>query len=370
MPPATAHRARPKPGAAATPIAFVEAVLTAYRKYAIDPSQALQQAQIAPSLLRRPQARVTARQFEALCSAAMQQLDDEALGWFTRRLPWGSYGLLCRASLGAPTLGVALKRWCRHHRLLTDDIRLGLGTDGAFAALNIDEAGDLGALREFCLLTSLRYVHGFACWAVDSRIALREVSLPFAAPAHADVYPLLFPGPVRFGAARAGFAFDAHYLDLPLCRDERALRTMLQHALPLTVLQYRRDRLLVQRVRDLLHQRGAELVTAEALAGALHVSLRTLHRHLRQEGSSVQALKDEMRQARANELLRRTRSSVKQIALALGFRNEKSFSRAFRQWHGVSPGEWRRHGASPPRPDDSGRIPGMDRASTAGRRHA
>jgi AraC-like DNA-binding protein len=370
MPPATPQHARPKPGAAATPVAFVDAVLMAYRKYGVDPSPALQQAHIAPSLLRRPQARVTARQFEALCGAAMQQLDDEALGWFTRRLPWGSYGLLCRASLGAPTLGVALKRWCRHHRLLADDIHLSLGNDGPFATLSIDEASDLGPLREFCLLTSLRYVHGFACWAVDSRITLREVSFPFAATAHADVYPLLFPGPVHFGAARAGFAFDAHYLDLPLCRDERALRTMLQHALPLTVLQYRRDRLLVQRVRDLLHRRGTELVTAEALAGALHVSLRTLHRHLRQEGSSVQALKDEVRQARATELLRRTRSPVKQIALALGFRSEKSFARAFRQWHGASPGEWRRHGESPPRPGDSGRIPSTAPARAAGGQHA
>ena len=34
----------------------------------------------------------------------------------------GSYGMLCRASLTSPALGAALKRWCRHHRLLTDDL--------------------------------------------------------------------------------------------------------------------------------------------------------------------------------------------------------------------------------------------------------
>ena len=107
---------------AATPMAFVNAVLLGYRKYGADPSDALREAQIAPALLNEPDARITASQFEALCRVAMQQLDDEALGWFSRRLPWGSYGLLCRASLTSPNLGVALKRWCRHHRLLTDDI--------------------------------------------------------------------------------------------------------------------------------------------------------------------------------------------------------------------------------------------------------
>ncbi|MBS1175664.1 MAG: transcriptional regulator, AraC family [Proteobacteria bacterium] len=351
---------RPAARQAATPIAFVQAVVRGFERYGANPADALQRAQIAPSLLRRPEARVTAAQFELLCGTAMQQLDDEALGWFSRRLPWGSYGLLCRASLSAPNLGVALKRWCRHHRLFTDDIVLSLDDDGQVATLAIEEHRDLGSLREFCLLTSLRYVHGYACWAVDSRIALRDTAFPFAAPPHAAVYPLLFSGEMHFDAPRAGFSFDAHYLELPLRRDERALRAMLQHALPLTVLQYRRDRLLVQRVRELLHDPAADALHAEGLARALNVSLRTLHRHLQQEGASVQALKDEVRCGRAQDLLRRTRQPVKQIAHQIGYRSEKSFARAFRQWTGAAPSDWRAGGPVTPSdmisPAISGRI--------------
>ena len=40
--------------------------------------------------------------------------------------------------------------------------------------------------------------------------------------------------------------------------------------------------------------------------------------------------------------LRRSSRPIKQIALAVGFRNEKSFSRAFRGWTGNTPGEFRR----------------------------
>ena len=118
---------------------------------------------------------------------------------------------------------------------------------------------------------------------------------------------------------------------------------MLQRALPLTVLQYRRDRLLVQRVRELLRTRAAELGNAEALADALHVSTRTLHRQLQEEGASLQELKDEVRRDQAIDLLRRTARPVKQIALAVGFGNEKSFARAFRQWTGRSPSDFRRN---------------------------
>lgn len=327
---------------AATPMAFVRAIVRAYRKYGIDPSEALRQAQITPTQLRRPDARITAAQMESISALAMQQLDDEALGWFSRRLPWGSYGMLCRASITSPTLGIAVQRWCRHHRLLTEDIVLTLERRGDTAHFAIDERTGLGAFREFCLVTSLRFLHGFACWAIDSRIGLREVSFPFDAPPHQAVYPLLFPGPVYFNAPRAGFAFDAQYLSMPLRRDERALQAMLKRALPLTVLQYRRDRLLVQRVRELLREPGGAPRTAESLAAALNISVRTLHRQLHDEGAALQDLKDETRREQAVDLLLRSARPVKQVAQAVGFGNEKSFARAFKAWTGASPSDFRR----------------------------
>jgi AraC-like DNA-binding protein len=327
---------------AATPMAFVRAMILAYERRGLDATAALKQAQITPMQLRDPRGRITAAQMELVSALAMQQLDDEALGWFSRRLPWGSYGMLCRASITSTHLGLALARWCRHHRLLTDDVLFTLTQASGGATLAIGEQRALGPLREICLVTLLRYVHGFACWAVDSRIPLAEVHFPYPAPLHADAYAHMFPGPVRFGAPDARFTFDAAYLALPLRRDEAALQRMLMRALPLTVGPYRRDRLLVARVRALLAHRAGELTDAARIAGALHLSVRTLHRQLRDEGSSLQALMDEARCAQASELLRRSARPVKQIAQAVGFRNEKSFARAFRQWTGRTPSELRR----------------------------
>jgi AraC-like DNA-binding protein len=329
--------------AAATPMTFVHAVVRACALRGVDASGALARARIAPEAVHDAAARVTAAQFEALCDAAMRALDDEALGWFPRRLPWGSYGMLARASISAPRLGLALARWCRHHGLLTDGVALRLSATGAVARIGIAEHAVHAALREFCLVSLLRNVHGLACWLIDSRLPLLGAQFPFAAPAHADVYPLLFPGPVAFGAREAAIEFDARYLALPLARDEAALSLMLQRALPIQVLPYRRDRLLVQRVRQLL---AAEALTAEALAQRLHVSPRTLHRQLQAEGAALQRLKDEARQARAIALLHRTDKPVKQVAQAAGFASEKSFIRAFRGWTGQSPAAFRQQGRS------------------------
>jgi AraC-like DNA-binding protein len=323
-------------------MAFVQAIVRAYAHYGQAPDAALALAQIAPDAVADPHARITAAQMEVISGAAMRELDDEALGWFHRRLPWGSYGMLARASISAPSLGIALMRWCRHHRLIAHDITLTLSVSGPSATIAIAEHCDLGAQREFCLVSVLRNIHGLACWLIDSRIPLQRAQFPFAAPLHRAAYSVLFSGPTHFDQAQAAITFDSRYLQLPLRRDEKALQQMLQHALPLTVLQYRRDRLLVQRVRQLLDQQPQDTHSAEALALLLHVSPRTLHRQLKEEGATLQALKDETRQSRATELLLRTQRPIKQVAEAAGFQNEKSFIRAFKSWTGLSPGEFRR----------------------------
>ena len=258
------------PTRAETPMAFIRAMVEAYTQRGLDPSSALRKAQITPSQLKSTNARVTTLQMEWMSEAAMRELDDEALGWFRRRLPWGSYGMLVRASLTAPTLGVAMQRWCRHHNLLTDDIALHLTADKHTASLALHEQHDLGTMREFCTVSVLRNALGVASWLTDSRIDLSQTELHFAAPPHQASYRVLFDGPTRFDAPLSRISFDAGYLQLPVRRDEAALQRMLQRALLLTVRPYRRDRLLVEKVRHALAEHPQATRNAEDLAALLH----------------------------------------------------------------------------------------------------
>ncbi len=331
----------PALGRAETPIAFIQAIAAAYAQRDMRVDDALKKAQIEPKLLKKNNARVTAMQMELMSGLAMQELDDEGLGWFSRRLPWGSYGMLVRASLTSPTLGLALGRWCRHHGLLTDDIQLSLTERNGVATLQLDEARDLGVFREFCVVSVLRNALGVACWLTDSRIPLTATHLRFAPPAHADSYRVLFDGPTHFHATANCLQFDAGYLALPVRRDEAALQQMLERALLLTVRPYRRDRLLVEKVRQALAQHPEHSRNADDLAAWLNMSARTLHRQLQEEGASLQQLKDSVREQRARTLLLRTRKPLKQIANEVGLSNEKSFIRAFKTWTGQAPEAFR-----------------------------
>ena len=324
-------------------MAFVQAILRAYAAQNKSPAKALEFAQITPSQAKKTSAHITALQMERISSFAMHELNDEVLGCLSRELPWGTYGMLVRASLTSPTLGMALKRWCRHHGLVADDIELSVEERDGKAHIRLRELKDLGEQREFGVLSILRNLYGVACWLVDSRITLEQVHFAFEAPVHQAVYPLMFQGPVLFGSATpiSELVMNASYLALPLRRDEAALQRMLETALTLTVLQYRKDRLLLTQVKQALAMYPQDTHSAEDLAPLLNLSPRSLHRQLKEEGTSLQVLKDEVRHERAIELLQRTRKPIKQVAESAGFQNEKSFIRAFKQWTGQTPAAFR-----------------------------
>jgi AraC-like DNA-binding protein len=326
-----------------TPVAFIKAILQAYDKRGMDSGPALAKAGFSRKDLLDPSGRVAVEPFEALAAYAMRELDDEGLGGFSRRLPWGTYGMLLRASLPSPTLDIALRRWCRHHNLLTDDVRLELRIEGGNAVVTAHESADRASATEFCMVSLLRNLHGIACWLADSRIALDETRFGLPPPPHADAYRRMFQSAIAFNASESGFRFDAAYLQLPVVRDDDALRQMLRKPISLMARPYRQDRLLSRRILMLLSDNGSvPEPDAEAIAAHLGVSIRSLQRHLKEEGTSLHDLKSRARLLKTVGLLRRLDLPVKRVAHLAGYQDESSFSRAFRRWTGQSPAQFRR----------------------------
>jgi AraC-like DNA-binding protein len=79
----------------------------------------------------------------------------------------------------------------------------------------------------------------------------------------------------------------------------------------------------------------------ESVAEQMHISPQTLRRHLREEGTSFQGLKDQLRRDMAIYHLSRAELSLQQIAEQLGFSEPSAFHRAFKKWTGLTPGAYR-----------------------------
>jgi AraC-like DNA-binding protein len=101
------------------------------------------------------------------------------------------------------------------------------------------------------------------------------------------------------------------------------------------------DPLLLQ-AEQIVRQASPGL-TAEALASALRLSERTLHRRLKSlTNESPKGFITRVKIEMACVLLERPGASIKQVALQCGYSEETSFRRAFGQVTGMRPADYRR----------------------------
>jgi AraC-like DNA-binding protein len=326
-------------------IGFVTGILAGIGRTGLSPRELLEHAGIASDLIHQRNARVPVARYAALYRLINEQLDDEGFALFSRPLRRGSFELLCRAVLSAPTLETALERIARTLRVLLDDVSVDLESGSRTAILVIAEEQPLPvgrAGRVFAFEWLLRLIHGLAAWLVAHPLPLDEVSFPYPPPLHVADYELVFAPRYTFDAPRLEARFPVEWLALPVRRDEAALQAFLVGAPASITTLYRRDRALALRVREHLRAALPEHLALPALAERLFLSPRTLHRRLEDEGTSFRAIKDGLRRELAIEWLTKTQRPLGRIGSELGFADAAAFYRAFAAWTGSGPREYRR----------------------------
>ncbi|MEH6450596.1 MAG: helix-turn-helix transcriptional regulator [Oleispira sp.] len=77
--------------------------------------------------------------------------------------------------------------------------------------------------------------------------------------------------------------------------------------------------------------------TREQVSLVLNMSVSTLQRRLKQEGSSFHGILLSTRKKLANEYLIQQKLSAKDVAFFLGYQSESQFFKAFKNWFGMTP---------------------------------
>lgn len=339
-------RGRPAaPSPATVPIAFVNGMLAGVSARGEDVAVYLQDAGIAPPLLRQPAARITATQYAALFRSLTERRDDDFMGFLSRPLRRGSLALMARAAISARTLDVAMRRAAHTLGLLQDDVRLEAVAEGAMAGWSLRLTDPAVPRPNFLHELLLRVFWRLLAWLAGGRLPASRFDFAFPIPPYAGGYGAIFPALLRFGCERSAFWFDAAQLRNPVRRDERALQAFLANAQENVIVPRRGGDAISARVRAHLQQTQPEWPGLAACAQALHLSAATLQRHLAQDGTTFQALKDELRRDLAIHRLNTSPVPLSVLAGELGFADSASFQRAFKSWTGSAPGPYRRAGA-------------------------
>ena len=319
---------------------FVRAALRGAHRHGVDTAALLRQLGIQPALLDEPRARIDPAQFARLMQQLWQCLDDEYLGFGRVRSARGTFAMMCHAIIHCRSLDKALQRGALFYGLFEQAPAIRLEREGDWARLSVDDS-TLWDPDHFMLESLLVIWHRLGSWLIGQRIRLEEATFTHAEPAHAAEYDLLVPCPRRFGAGRSSLLFHARYLDMPLLQDERTLKQFLQHSPADLLARPDGGDSLTSRIRRQLGRDCNTWPDLDTVARHLHMSPQTLRRHLREEGSSFQELKDHLRRDLAIYHLGRDDLAIQDIAEQLGFSEPSAFHRAFKKWTGLTPGAYR-----------------------------
>lgn len=248
------------------------------------------------------------------------------------------------AAIHSDTLGDAYAKFARYKRVVCgeqvsvevvgDEARLGfhwVHVDGPPPLLLVDTT--------FASLVSLAS-HGIGAPVTALRVELARRRTDEA------MYARAFGCPIRFDAPVDVLVLDAALLARPFVTRNEDVVAMLTPALEAALAESTRT--IVDEVRATLGRRmTGERPSVDKVAHELRTSPRTLQRRLGEQGTSYQAILDEVRRDASRRLLASTDLGAQEIAFLLGFEEVNSFSRAFHGWEGATPTRWRERYAAP-----------------------
>ncbi len=276
--------------------------------------------------------------FERLVREAVVVTNEPALGLFVgERLLASSHGILGYAATSSGTIRQALEVLERFTGLRTSLIAVSHVLVGRHVRVQFRPTRPLGELERPLLEAVVLSIKNVLDSISSGACAISEVAFTFEPPGYALLARALFRCDVRYGRTWSGFAVPAGVIDVPLkTADPEAFR---QAAL---ICQRELDKLtsdesLAARVRRLLLESQNGFPSLEVAARQLHLTQRTLHRRLVEEGTSFRQLLEDVRHSLAMEHVKSGRFTLEQIAYTLGYSDPANFRRAFKRWEGVAP---------------------------------
>jgi AraC-like DNA-binding protein len=244
------------------------------------------------------------------------------------------------AALCSQSFRDALQRMARYKQLTCpEEIRITCASGECAVEFNWLLARNAGpaVLVDLCLSWILSIGRrGVGATLTPLRV---ELTRP---PIHREMLEAHFRCRARFKAARNALVFRESDLERPFVTHNAELLAMLGSQLDAELNARRSRQSIGDQVKNSLKRLLAgRRPTLQMVARQLSLSSRTLQRRLAESGLTFQQLLDEARRELARHYLGQSSVQLNETAYLLGYEDPNSFFRAFHDWEGTSPGQWR-----------------------------
>jgi AraC-like DNA-binding protein len=305
-----------------------------------DTAALLASAGLTPKALRDPDTRVPTSRVLALLEQAERQLHDPVVGLHAGERVH-TRGPLFYLLLSSPRFKEGLDCLKRFARVTLDTAEVTIGVDDDVVSMTVDpgdpafeESHHAVDFMMGAILGSIRRaVPGFQRLGVDlvhKRVGEQEEA------------ERAFGCPVRFGCRRNVLRFPVSMLTRVTATANPAIAEQVRNytaALHARVTSGKLQDRVAAAIRALLDDSGR--IDRFIVARRLNMSERTLRRRLREEGTTLRIVRDQVRAETSMALLSNLSLKVEAVAKCIGFTEAASFSRAFSRWSGCSPARYR-----------------------------
>lgn len=201
----------------------------------------------------------------------------------------------------------------------------------------------LAQQREPTILIDLCFAWIVAIARRGTGSALSPKRVEFNRPVeNRKVYEAHFQCPVRFEAPQNLLVFHKADVDKPFLTYNADLLAMVAPQLEAELTLQLAQKTISDQVKNVLKRLLAgQRPGLQHVAQELRLSTRTLQRRLADEGINFQQLVKEARRELATHYLLHSSLELNETAYLLGYEDANSFFRAFHEWEGTTPGEWR-----------------------------
>lgn len=298
---------------------------------------------VTQSDLDDPSAIVTAHQELRMIRNLVEQLSSvPALGMACgSRYHFTAFGALGFAIVSSPTARSALDVALGYFHLTFAFTHFKVADTPDETLLTLDDAGIPHDLQRFIVERDLRALITVQRDLFSFNSPLKRLSFRFSRPNYAQDYVDIFGVEPVFDAPYNEAVMERSVMLLPLPQaNSLAQQAAVEQCR--RMLDARKARtLLAKQVRDRLAHNTAQTPSMETIASELCMTPRTLRRRLLDEKTTFAELRDEVRQALADEWLSGSDLSVEHIAEMLGYAEATSFINAFKRWTGCTPHAYR-----------------------------
>lgn len=261
-----------------------------------------------------------------------------------RRYTMGALGLWGFALMASPTGRDAMRLGVRYAELSFAFIRAGFEEDRAGGRVLLDDEEIPPDARGFFVERELTKIVSLAPVAFGRGVRLR-VETAFTGARERALRRALPEIDLEGGAAAHVLHLPRAILDAPLPQADAATVRALERELASLLGRRHEQGPTTARVHAMLLT-SRESPGLPAIAGRMHVHPRTLRRRLADEGTTFRALRDDVHETLARNLLTEGGLSVQEVAAHLGYNDAAAFSHAFKRWTGRTPGSLRNAAAA------------------------